>query len=85
LTAQRMATFGGYLLPTNREHFADALIQSAGKGHEQDSRTGLINPYPARQAASIVAFAAFNVDWVSRAILPFAIKLRNLAFRVVVE
>ena len=42
-------------------------------------------PYPARQAASIVALAAFNVAWVSRAILPFAIKLRSLAFRVVVE
>ena len=48
-------------------------------------RTGLINPYPARQAASIVPLAAFNVAWVSRAILPFAIKLRSLAFRVVVE
>jgi hypothetical protein len=48
-------------------------------------RTGLINPYPARQAASIVVLAAFNVAWVSRAILPFAIKLRSLAFRVVVE
>src|SRR5258707_12812893 len=49
------------------------------------TRTGLISPYPARQAASIVALAAFNVAWVSRAILPFAIKLRSLAFRVVVE
>ena len=48
-------------------------------------RTGLIDPYPARQAASIVALAAFNVARVSRAILPFAIKLRSLAFRVVVE
>jgi hypothetical protein len=37
------------------------------------------------QAASIAALAAFNVAWVSRAILPFAIKLRSLAFRVVVE
>jgi len=52
---------------------------------DRDTRTGLINPYPARQAASIVALAAFNVAWVSRAILPFAIKLRSLAFRVVVE
>ena len=42
-------------------------------------------PYPARQAASIVDLAAFNVAWVSRAILPFAIELRSLAFRVVVE
>ena len=50
-----------------------------------DFRTGMTNPYPARQAASIVALAAFNVAWVSRAILPFAIKLRSLAFRVVVE
>ena len=52
---------------------------------KDEARTGLINPYPARQAASIVALAAFNVAWVSRAILPFAIKLRSLAFRVVVE
>ena len=42
-------------------------------------------PYPARQAPSIVALAAFKVAWVSRAILPFAIKFRSLAFRVVVE
>jgi hypothetical protein len=42
-------------------------------------------PYPAPQAASIAALAAFNVAWVSRAILPFAIKLRILAFSVVVE
>ena len=42
-------------------------------------------PYPSLQAASIVALAAFNVACVSRAILPFAIKLRSLAFRVVVE
>jgi hypothetical protein len=53
--------------------------------HARNTRTGLINPYPARPAASIVALAAFNVAWVSRAILPFAIKLRSLAFRVVVE
>ena len=52
---------------------------------KDEARTGLIIPYPARQAASIVALAAFNVAWVSRAILPFAIKLRSLAFRVVVE
>jgi hypothetical protein len=31
-----------------------------------------------------VALAAFRVAWVSRAILPFATKLRSLAFRVVV-
>jgi len=49
------------------------------------TRTGLTNPYPVRQAASIVALAAFNVAWVSRVILPFAIKLRSLAFSVVVE
>jgi hypothetical protein len=48
-------------------------------------RAGLINPYPARQAASIVTLAAVKVDWVSRAILPLAIRLRSLAFRVVVE
>jgi hypothetical protein len=47
------------------------------------TRTG--NPYPARQGTSIVVLAAFIVAWVSRAILPFAIKLRSLAFRVVVE
>jgi len=41
--------------------------------------------YSARLAASIVAFAPFNVACVSRAILPFAIKLRSLAFSVVVE
>src|SRR5262249_18553567 len=49
------------------------------------TRTGLINLYPGRKAASIVVLAAFKVAWVSRAILPFAIKLRSLAFRVVVE
>jgi hypothetical protein len=48
-------------------------------------RTGPINLYPARKAASIVALAAFNIAWVSRAILPFAIKLSSLPFRVVVE
>jgi hypothetical protein len=48
-------------------------------------RTVLINSYPAQQAASIVALAAFNVAWVSRAILPFAIRLRSLDFRVDVE
>ena len=32
-----------------------------------------------------VAVTAFNVAWVSRAILPLAIKLRSLAFRIVVE
>jgi len=58
---------------------------SSTQGAFLSTRTGLINPYPARQAASIVALAAFNVAWVSRAILPFAIKLRSLAFRVVVE
>jgi hypothetical protein len=31
-----------------------------------DFRTGLINSYPAGQAASIMALAAFNVVWVSR-------------------
>jgi hypothetical protein len=49
------------------------------------TKTGLINAYPARHAASIVALAVFNVAWVSRAILPLAIKLRSLAFRVAVE
>ena len=39
----------------------------------------------AAHAASIAALAAFKVARVSRAILPFAIKLRILAFRVVVE
>jgi hypothetical protein len=38
-----------------------------------------------QQVASIMALAAFKVAWVSRAILPFAIKLMSLAFRVVVE
>lgn len=33
----------------------------------------------------MVALAAFNVAWVSRAIFPCAIKFRSLAFRVVVE
>ena len=60
-------------------------VQRANLLHGKVFRTGLINSYPTRQAASIVALAAFNVAWVSRAILPFAIKLRSLAFRVVVE
>ena len=72
-------------------HVRQENLPFVGSSHEfigaeqGNTRTGLINPYPARQAASIVALAAFNVAWVSRAILPFAIKLRSLAFRVVVE
>ena len=44
-----------------------------------------MNIYIGGQEPSIVALAAFNVAWVSRAILAFAITLRTLAFRVVVE
>jgi len=59
-------------------HQYPELATAAITGHS-------VSSYFAGQEASIVALAAFNVAWVSRAILPFAIKLRSFAFRLVVE